>query len=82
MINYLIRRLGTTIITIIVLSYTIFAIVQIPPGDAVDRQVRGRQSQGDVVTREEIETLRESLAESRRRRLKIARPDRQEEATR
>ncbi|NLS76682.1 MAG: ABC transporter permease [Chloroflexi bacterium] len=58
MINYLIRRLGTTLITVLVLSYTIFAIVQIPPGDAVDRQVRLRQTQGDVVTREEIETLR------------------------
>lgn len=58
MISYLIRRLGLTFVTLIVLSYTIFAIVQIPPGDAVDRQVRLRQAQGDVVTEEEIQTLR------------------------
>lgn len=58
MINYLIRRLGLTLVTLVVLSFTIFAIVQIPPGDAVDRQVRTRQAQGDVVTREEIQTMR------------------------
>jgi peptide/nickel transport system permease protein len=58
MITYLIRRLALTFITLIVLSFTIFAIVQIPPGDAVDREVRTRQAQGDVVTREEIQALR------------------------
>jgi len=58
MINYLIRRLGLTLVTILVLSYTIFAIVQIPPGDAVEREVRTRQAQGDPMTRDEIETLR------------------------
>ena len=47
-----------TLITVLVLSYTIFAIVQIPPGDAVDRQVQLRRSRETVVTREEIETLR------------------------
>lgn len=58
MINYLIRRLALTFVTLIVLSFTIFAIVQIPPGDAVDREVRTRQAQGDPLTEEEILTLR------------------------
>jgi peptide/nickel transport system permease protein len=58
MINYLIRRLGLTSVTLVVLSFTIFAIVQIPPGDAVQREVRSREAQGDLVSREEIESLR------------------------
>jgi peptide/nickel transport system permease protein len=58
MINYLVRRLALTVVTVVVLSYTIFSIVQIPPGDAVQREVRAREAQGDVVTREEILTLR------------------------
>lgn len=58
MISYLIRRLGLTLVTVAILSYAIFAIVQIPPGDAVDREVRTRQAQGDVVTRDEMLALR------------------------
>lgn len=58
MINYLIRRLGLTLVTVLVLSYTIFAIVQIPPGDAVEREVRNRQAQGDPMSEDEIMTLR------------------------
>jgi peptide/nickel transport system permease protein len=57
-IGYLARRLALTAITLALLSYAIFAIVQIPPGDAIDRQVRARESQGDIVSREEIATLR------------------------
>jgi len=58
MLNYLIRRLGLTLITVVILSYTIFAIVQIPPGDAVQREVRTREAQGDFVTDDEIMSLR------------------------
>ena len=58
MINYLIRRLALTFITLIVLSFTIFSIVQIPPGDAVEREVRTRQAQGDPLSQEDILTLR------------------------
>lgn len=58
MINYLIRRLALTFVTLIVLSFTIFSIVQIPPGDAVEREVRTRQAQGDPLSPEEILTLR------------------------
>lgn len=58
MISYLARRLALTAVTVMLLGYAIFAIVQIPPGDAIDRQVREREAQGDVVTPEEIRTLR------------------------
>ena len=58
MLSYLIQRLGLTLITLIILSYTIFAIVQIPPGDAVQREVRTREAQGDFVTQDEIDSLR------------------------
>jgi peptide/nickel transport system permease protein len=44
--------------TVVALSLAIFLIVQIPPGDAVDREVRAREADGDLVSREEIMTLR------------------------
>jgi peptide/nickel transport system permease protein len=59
MVNYLIRRLALTFITVLLLSFTIFTIVQIPPGDAVQRQVRAREAEGDLVSADEILTLRQ-----------------------
>ncbi len=58
MIDYLIKRGFFTLITIMLLSISIFAIVQIPPGDAVDVMVRSREADGDVVSEEEINQLR------------------------
>ncbi len=56
--GYLFRRLIYAIITLFVISFLIFLIVQLPRGDAVDRIVNARQAQGDVVTPEEAAALR------------------------
>ena len=58
MAGYLVKRLFFTLITIILLSIGIFAIVQIPPGDAVDVIIRAREADGDVVTDDEEAQLR------------------------
>lgn len=55
---YLVKRLIFTLVTVILLSISIFAIIQAPPGDAVDTIVRNREMQGDVVTDEEIAVLK------------------------
>jgi len=52
--DYLIKRLIFTLITVLMLSIGIFAIVQIPPGDAVDQMAAARGAQGDVMSPEEI----------------------------
>lgn len=57
MADYLLKRLILTAITIVLLGFAIFAIVQIPPGDAVDAIVRGRLAMGDAVSDEEIQAL-------------------------
>lgn len=59
MTEYLIRRLVFTVITVLIVSGLVFTILQIPPGDAVDRIVSQRVSMGDIVTEEEEEQLRQ-----------------------
>jgi len=56
--DYLIKRLLFTIITVLILSVCIFALVQVPPGDAVDQMVASRGTQGDVMSPEEIAQLK------------------------
>lgn len=58
MIDYLIKRGFFTLITIFLLSISIFAIVQIPPGDAVDVIVRSREADGDTMSETEVAQLR------------------------
>ena len=58
MVRYIAYRLVLTLVTLFLLSFAIFAIVQIPPGNAVDREVLERQARGDIVTPEELKTLR------------------------
>ena len=58
MIDYLIKRAFFTLITIFLLSISIFAIVQIPPGDAVDVIVRSREADGDTMSDTEVAQLR------------------------
>lgn len=56
--GYLFRRFIYAIVTLFVISFLVFMIIQLPRGDAVDRIVNARQAQGDVVTAEEAEALR------------------------
>jgi len=58
MLDYLIKRAFFTLITIFLLSISIFAIVQIPPGDAIDVIVRSREADGDTMSDTEVAQLR------------------------
>lgn len=56
--NYLIQRLIYMVITLIAVSAAVFFVIQLPPGDAVDRIVAAREAQGDTVTEDEEAQLR------------------------
>ena len=56
--SYLIRRLVYMLVTVVAISAAIFAVIQLPPGDAVDAIVAERESQGDVITAEDERELR------------------------
>lgn len=56
--NYLVQRFLYALGTLVVLSITIFLVIQLPAGDAVDRAKAARQAEGDIMTPEEEHALR------------------------
>ena len=56
--KYLVQRLIYALLVLIVISFLIFMIVQLPRGDAVDRIVNARQAEGDIITEEDEAALR------------------------
>lgn len=59
MVQYIIKRLFYMIPTLVAISIVAFAIINLPPGDFVDRVVSERRQQGDIVTPEEEAGLRD-----------------------
>ncbi|MAR79644.1 MAG: ABC transporter permease [Rhodospirillaceae bacterium] len=59
MFNYLIQRMFVMIPTLLVISFLIFVIIQLPPGDYLSNQLLELQSQGDSAAAERIAFLRE-----------------------
>jgi len=58
LIGFLFRRLGLALATVWAISLISFAIIQLPPGDYVTAYIARLQSQGDVVSADEADTLR------------------------
>ena len=58
MLSYLVRRLLTMILTLLVISLLVFVIIQLPPGDYLTTYMEELQSQGEIVSTEKIDFLR------------------------
>lgn len=58
MSGYLIRRFGTMLLTLWVISILIFIIIQLPPGDFLSTYIAELEAQGEAVSPEKIEYLR------------------------
>jgi peptide/nickel transport system permease protein len=59
MLGYLIRRIGYGLLTIFAVSVLSFLIIQLPPGDYVTSYIAALEAQGDDVSAEEAQALRE-----------------------
>jgi peptide/nickel transport system permease protein len=59
-LNYILRRILGIIPTLFVASFVTFAIIQLPPGDFATSYVANLSAQGDTVSQEALESLRES----------------------
>jgi len=59
MVEYILRRAITALLTIWALSVISFAIIQLPPGDYVTAYIAQLQSSGSSVSREEAENIRQ-----------------------
>ena len=58
MFGYLVRRVLTMMLTLLVVSALVFVIIQLPPGDYLTSYIDELQSQGEIVPAAKIEFLR------------------------
>ena len=59
MLGYLVRRLLVMIPTLLVISAVVFTIIQLPEGDYLSTYIAELESQGESVSRERVEFLRQ-----------------------
>ena len=58
MLNYFVRRVVTMIATLAAISFIVFVIIKLPPGDYLSNQIAELQSRGEASAIEKIEFLR------------------------
>lgn len=59
MLGYIIRRIGYGLLTMWAVSVLAFVIIQLPPGDYVTSYIAALEAQGDEVSAEEAQALRQ-----------------------
>ena len=59
MLNYLMRRVLTMILTMLAISVLVFVIIQLPPGDYLTTYIAELESQGEMVDPDKIKFLRQ-----------------------
>ena len=59
MIRYLTSRLATMVMTLAAISLLVFVIIQLPPGDYLTSYIAEIQAQGEQVTADKVQFLRE-----------------------
>ncbi len=59
MLNYLVRRVLTMILTMLAISVLVFVIIQLPPGDYLTTYIAELESQGEMVDPDKIKFLRQ-----------------------
>lgn len=59
MLGYTVRRILTMIPTLLAISFIIFVIIQLPPGDFLETEIAEMQAQGEAVDPQKIEYLRQ-----------------------
>ncbi len=63
--KYVIKRLGLAAITLLLITFVVFFVIQLPPGDYVDTLVAKMISEGERVTPQEINSLKEMYGVNR-----------------
>jgi len=58
MLSYILRRLGYTVVMVVVVSFVSFIIIDLPPGDALTQELARLQALGDRSAEETVAALR------------------------
>lgn len=57
-LRYIVKRLSLALLTLLMISFVVFFVIQLPPGDFVDSMVADMIAQGETVTEADIANLR------------------------
>jgi peptide/nickel transport system permease protein len=57
MIKFLLRRVGTMAVTLLIISALVFLIIKLPPGDFLTNQIAELRAQGEVASAQKAEFL-------------------------
>lgn len=60
--NYVVRRLAGMVPTLLVISFLIFGIIELPPGDYLSNQIDQLRAQGETASIAKLEFLRQEFA--------------------
>lgn len=63
--KYIVKRLGLAAITLLLITFVVFFVIQLPPGDYVDTLVAKMIAEGERVTPQEINSLKEMYGVNR-----------------
>jgi peptide/nickel transport system permease protein len=58
MLNFLLRRLGYSLIMIVLVSFVSFIIIELPPGDYLTQKIEQLRSRGDRSAEQQVDSLR------------------------
>lgn len=61
MIMFVLRKIGTMLATLLVVSAMVFAIIKLPPGDYLTNQIAELTAQGDAASAQKTEFLRKEF---------------------
>lgn len=61
MLQYIIRRILLAIPVVVIISFIVFYIIQLPPGDYVSSYAAKMSASGDILTQEEMDQMRANL---------------------
>ena len=63
--KFIVKRLGLAAVTLLLITFVVFFVIQLPPGDYVDTLVAKMISEGERVTPQEINNLKEMYGVNR-----------------
>ncbi|MEM6848598.1 MAG: ABC transporter permease, partial [Pseudomonadota bacterium] len=62
MLPYVLRRTAGMVPTLLIISFLIFLIIELPPGDYLSNQIEQLRAQGEAASVAKLEFLRQEFA--------------------
>lgn len=65
MIKFILKRISMALVTLLIITFVVFIVIQLPPGDFVDTIVTSMIAEGETVTEDEVILMKEMYGVNR-----------------